>query len=138
MELKQILQDFVNEPYEKLVDMAIAAFADIKSTFEKAAPGVDASQLMVSLFATSLAVDGKLTELECEFVSDIFNGVTYNEIKELVEAHHSAEMVQFVDEFVDGFPVEIKSKLLTLCCCFLAVDETISRDEIAFIYKLCE
>ena len=138
MELKQILQDFVNEPYEKLVDMAIAAFADIKNTFEKVAPGVDASQLMVSLFATSLAVDGKLTELECKFVSDIFNGVTYNEIKELVEAHHSAEMVQFVDEFVDGFPVEIKSKLLTLCCCFLAVDETISRDEIAFIYKLCE
>ena len=138
MELKQILQDFVNEPYEKLVDMAIAAFADIKNTFEKVAPGVDASQLMVSLFATSLAVDGKLTELECKFVSDIFNGVTYNEIKELVEAHHSAEMVAFIDEFVDGCPVEIKSKLLTLCCCFLAVDETISRDEIAFIYKLCE
>ena len=138
MELKQILQDFVNEPYEKLVDMAIAAFADIKNTFEKVAPGVDATQLMVSLFATSLAVDGKLTELECKFVSDIFNGVTYNEIKELVEAHHSAEMVSFIDEFVDGCPVEIKSKLLTLCCCFLAVDETISRDEIAFIYKLCE
>ena len=100
MELKQILQDFVNEPYEKLVDMAIAAFADINNTFEKVAPGVDATQLMVSLFATSLAVDGKLTELECKFVSDIFNGVTYNEIKELVEAHHSAEMVSFIDEFV--------------------------------------
>ena len=138
MDLKQILQDFVNEPYEHLVDMARQAFADIKSTFEEAAPGVDTSQLIVSLFATSLAVDGKLTELEVKFVTDLFNGVTYDDVKQLVEAHHSAEMVAFIDEFVDGCPIEIKSKLLTLCCCFLAVDETISRDEIAFIYKLCE
>ena len=87
---------------------------------------------------SKLTQRGKLTELECKFVSDLFEGVSYEEIKQLVEAHHSAEMVQFVDEFVDGFPVEIKSKLLTLCCCFLAVDETISRDEIAFVYKLCE
>jgi hypothetical protein len=138
MDIKQILQDFVNEPYENLVNMARAAFADIKSTFEEVAPGVEASTLLVALFATSLAVDGKLTELECKFVSELFDGVTYEETKQLVEAHHSAEMVQFIDEFVDGCPLEIKSKLLTLCCCFLAVDETISRDEVAFVYKLCE
>lgn len=138
MDLKQILQDFVNESYENLVNMARAAFADIQTTFEKAAPGVNASTLLVALFATSLAVDGKLTELECKFVSELFDGVTYEETKQLVEAHHSAEMVAFIDEFVDGCPLEIKSKLLTLCCCFLAVDETISRDEVAFVYKLCE
>ena len=138
MELNEILQDFVNEPYETLVDMAKAAIVDLTPVFDKVADDGQGAKFIVPFFATSLAVDGKLSDLEYKFVCDIFGDLTYDEVKDLVEAHYSDKMVALVDDLADSCPVELKSKLLTLCCCFLAVDETISRDEVAFVYKLCQ
>ena len=138
MELKKLLQDFVNEPYENLLGMARSAFAELKPVFDQASQDGNGSNLLIGLFATSLAVDGKLTELEYKFVNDLFGNISYEDVKSLVEMHYKAEMVDLMNNLVDSCGVELKSKLLTLCCCFLAVDETISRDEIAFILKLCE
>ncbi len=138
MELKKLLQDFVNEPYENLLGMARSAFAELKPVFDQATPDGNGSSLLIGLFATSLAVDGKLTELEYKFVNDLFGNFSYEDVKSLVEMHYKAEIIDLMNGLVDSCGVELKSKLLTLCCCFLAVDETISRDEIAFIVKLCE
>ena len=138
MELKQILQDFVNEPYENLLGMAQHSFSELKPIFDKASPDGQGSKLLIGLMATSLAIDGHLTELEYKFVKDIFGDFSFEEIKQLVQMHYSAEMLKLMDDLVDSFPGDLKARLLTFCCCFLAVDGTISRDEVAFVHKLCE
>ncbi len=138
MELRKILQDFVNEPYENLVGMAKAAIAELIPIFNEAAPNGDGGKLIISMFSTALAVDGKLSDLEYKFVCDIFGGIEYDDVKDLVEAHYTTEMIEAVNELADSCPIELKSKLLTLCACFLAVDETFTREEVAFIVKLCK
>ena len=138
MELRQILQDFVNEPYETLVGMAKSAIAELTPIFSEIAEDGNGAKFVIPFFATSLAVDGRLSDLEYKFVCDIFGDMTYDEVKQLVEVHYSDKMIELIDGLADSCPVELKSKLITLCCCFLAVDETISRDEVAFVQRLCE
>lgn len=138
MKLKEILQDFVNESYESLLGMAKLALAELTPVFAELADDGNGAKFVVPFFATSLAVDGKFTEKEYRFVCDLFGDISYEEMKSLVEMHYNAEMIEMVDGLADSCPVKLKSKLITLCCCFLAVDETISREEVAFINKLCE
>ncbi len=138
MDLKKLLQDFVNEPYETLLGMAKSAFAELKPVFDKASADGQGSKLLIGLMATSLAIDGHLTELEYKFVTDLFGEFSFEEVKGLVQMHYTADMLKLMDDLVDSFSTDLKARLLTFCCCFLAVDETISRDEIAFVYRLCE
>lgn len=138
MALNDVLQDFVNEDYNTLLGMARAAIADILPVFNELAPEGDGASGLIALFATSLAVDGKLTEKEYQFVCDLLGERSYDDVKGLVAAHYNAKTIDLVDKLVDEFPIEMKSKLLTFCCCFLAVDETISREEVAFVTKLCQ
>ncbi len=135
--LRDLLQDFVNEPYENLVGMAKNAIADLTPIFNELAEDGNGAKFVIPFFATSLAVDGRLSELEYKFVCDIFGGMSYADVKSLVEAHYSDKMVELIDDLADNCPAELKSRLVVLCCCFLAVDETISREEVAFIQRIC-
>lgn len=136
MTLNEILQDFVNEPYESLVGIAKASIANLAPIFAKIAEDGKPAKFIIPFFATSLAVDGKLSELEYKFVCDVFFDMPYEEVKQLVQMHYSEKMVSMVDQLIDSCPVELKSQLVTLCCAFLAVDETISREEVAFVQRL--
>jgi hypothetical protein len=138
-DLNQILQDMVNEDYDSLVNMAQQAISDLLPVFNEIAEDGNGNSAIIALFATALAVDGKLSDLEYKFVCDVIGGdFTYDEVKTLVQGHYSDDMIAAVDGLVDSCPSELKSKLLVLCCTFLAVDETINRDEVAFILKLIE
>ena len=139
MTLNELLQDFVNEPYENLVGMAKQSIVDILPIFNEIADDGQGSKRIIAFIGTSLAIDGKLSELEYRFVCDVLGGqFSYDEVKNLASAHYSGDMINAIDGLVDSAPVELKSALITFCCCFLAVDETISREEVAFVAKLCQ
>ena len=138
MTLHEILQDFVNEPYENLVSMAKDAIAELGPIFNDMSKEGNGAQAIIAFMAVSLAVDGKLSELEYKFVCDVLGDFTYDEVKTIAAMHYSDEMVEALDDLADNCPTELKSKLVLFCCCFLAVDETISREEVAFVKKLCE
>lgn len=138
-DLNQILQDLVNEDYDTLVGMAQSSIVDLLPIFNDIAEDGDGKNAIIALFATSLAVDGKLTDLEYKFVCDVLGGdFTYDEVKDIVQIHYNDEMIEAINGLADSCPTDLKSKLVVLCGAFLAVDETISRDEVAFIIKLLE
>jgi len=137
MTLNEFLQNFVNEPYENLVSMAEESIARILPIFNEIAEDGQGSKVIVMFIGTSLAVDGKLSELEYKFVCDVLGGkFTYDEVKQLASAHYSDQMFNTIDELVDSCPSDLKAALITFCCCFLSVDQTISREEVAFVQKL--
>lgn len=139
MSLNEILQNFVNEPYETLVGMAKEAIVNLRPVLNdlvKEEKG--GSKILVALMATSLAVDGKLSDLEYQFVCDVLEeDFSREDVKGLAAAHYGDEMIAAIDGLVDACSTDLKSTLIVFCCCFLAVDETINRDEVAFIQKLC-
>ena len=101
MALNDILQDFVNEPYETLLGMARAAIADILPTFNELAPDGNGATGLIAIFATALAIDGKLSDLEYKFVCDLLGDRSYDDVKGLVAAHYDAKTIELVDRLVD-------------------------------------
>lgn len=137
MQLNELLQEFVNLSYEDILAIARERLGELLPVFNQAAKDGDGAKFALLLMGTSLAVDGKLTEKEYNFVNDLLgNKFTYDETKQMVELHYNADFLELADQVVDSCSGALKASLLTFCTCFLAVDETISRDEVAFIKKL--
>lgn len=137
--IRDLLQEMVNESYENLVSCAKELMAELIPIFDEALGEGKGSQCIVHIFATCLAVDGKLTAKEYQFVKDIYrNQVTDQDIEDLASSHYSYDIMEEVNKIVDACDHHTKASLLTLCTCFLAVDETISREEVAFLNILLD
>ncbi len=138
--LNEILQDMVNESYEELVDIAQYAMEELMPYLEDLADDEQSAwNIFLAFIASSLAADGKLSDPEYRFICDVLCvDYTYDEVKELAQKGVKDRVVENVDYIIDHLPVEMKSKALVLCCAFMAVDETICREELGLIRKLVE
>ena len=135
MGLNEILQDYVNLSYEELLGVASHAAKTVIPFFNNAVEDGNGAIFTISFIGTCLASDGQLSALEKKFVCDLFGADP--ETVEGIFASINSEIVRIVDEVFDSIPTdEVKSALLSFCLCFLAVDERISREEVALIQKL--
>ena len=134
----QLLQEYVNKSYSELLELANEALGVLLPAFETIQAGKSAEFIM-PFICTSLAIDGKFTELEYRFLNDLLGaGVNYEDSKQLVAAHYDADIMVLVDRMIDACGDDLKAALLVFCLCFTAVDETISREEAAFISMLLD
>ncbi len=137
MELNKILQDIVNESYESLVSMAREGVLRLYPILKEYDSKTDPFVHFITIMATAIAIDGKVTEREHKFVCDVFaKNISYEELKGLATQFYNATAFKELDEFIDSFPSNLKSQLALFCCCFLAVDGEISFVENLFISKL--
>ena len=134
------LQRYVNSSYDELLFFANHSLADIIDEVQKIFKNDDdTAQVLLTVVAACIGVDGKLSSLEHKFICDILElESTYEETMGVVSSLGGEKAEEFVDKLADALPAEKKAALVTLCLSFLAVDETISRDEVAFVCKLIE
>ena len=138
-DLHTLLQNIVNADYHELLYCARECLNDVQEYFNSVGRQIDATGAHIGLavFGTCLAADGKFTDLEYRFVNDLFGGgVDYSDALALVRSNSDDDSVDFVKAVVDNCPSSIRGSLLTLCACFLAVDERISKEETTFIRYL--
>ena len=137
MEINTILQDIVNEPYETLVSMERECIFKLYPVLKEYDKKTDPFIHFVTIMATAIAIDGKITESEHKFVCDVFSkNISYEELMGFAKLYYNPKAFKELDEFIDGFPNNLKSQLALFCCCFLAVDGEISSVENLFITKL--
>ena len=134
----ELLKEYVNKSYDELLQLAKNALGVLLPAFEEIQPG-KSTTFVLPFICTSLAIDGKFTELEYKFLNDIFgSNVSYEDAKKLVNVHYDADILELVNDLIDSCGAELKAALLLFCLCFTAVDETISREEAAFISILLD
>nr|MBR6777822.1 hypothetical protein [Clostridia bacterium] len=135
----ELLQEFVNKSYDELLNIASGALNVMVPAFNSIADDGNGAKFVIPFMCTTLAVDGSFTELEYKFLNDLLGGgVDYAGAKAQVQAHYSADMIEIVDQIIDACGEDLKTAILVFCLCFTAVDETITRDEAAFIAKLIQ
>lgn len=133
----QLLQEYVNAPYDVLLAVATEALNKVMPVFSEIAEDGNGASIVLPFICTTLAVDGKFTELEYKFIKDVTGlELSYDELRNLVQQFYSAEWINAVDNLIDNCPNEVKQSLLSFCLAFVSVDEHISREENAFIAKL--
>ena len=132
-----LLQDFVNKSYEELLDIANGAFAAIAEGFEQLGTDNELSDFILPFIATTLAVDGKYTQLEHDFLNAVLESdLSYAAGKEYMASHYDDNIFELVDKMIDACGQDLKNAIVIFCLCFASVDETISREEGAYIAKL--
>ena len=74
-----------------------------------------------------------------QFLNDMLGGDhSYEDTCEMVAALSRAESRELIDNMIDAMPDEYKASGLTVALCFCAVDESITREEVAFFAKLMD
>ena len=135
----EIMQDYVNLPYSDLLNIAKTSLVELMDALEKNVDKQDTrANAVLILISACIGVDGRFSELEYKFVCDILGQQhDYNGLKNMIAGLGNSEGRDVIDEFLDSC-TEIKKPALAFCLCFLAVDETITREEVAFLNKLLD
>ncbi len=134
---EQLMQNYVNAPYSVLLSVAVESLNKVMPVFNEIADDGNGASVVLPFICTALAVDGRFSELEYKFVKDV-TGLTYSyeDFKNVIQNFYSDEWIAATDKLVDACPDEIKNSLISFCLAFVAVDETITREENAFVYRL--
>ncbi|MBE6594176.1 MAG: hypothetical protein J6L87_06390 [Clostridia bacterium] len=132
---EETMQQLVNEDYETLLEMAKEALRMTMPEIRRLYPNEHA-KVYYYVLSAALGADGDLTDLEKCFVSELLD-IPMQSVKSIV-AGYSKEAAEFVNHLVDYLPIEQRAPLIMLIACVAACDETISRDENAFLKKLME
>ena len=137
--LNQLMQKYVNMSYEELLDLAKFSLSQFIDSVIDSAGANGASKIIAVMTAACLGADGKLTTLENKFFNDLLDcDDSYADNLDFVQSLGTDEARRLVDGMVDRMSSEEKAAAVSFCLCFLAVDETITRDEVAFIDRLID
>ena len=135
---QNLLQEFVNKPYEELREIANNALIGAMGFFAQFDKEHNGAVMVAPIMNTMLASDGKFTTLEHKLLSDLIGDIDYESAKSAIQAQSSSEWVDAVDKLIDACDDEMKSNLLVLVTCFAAVDHSITIDEQRYIVKLMQ
>lgn len=133
--LNEFLQDYVNKSYDELLFHARYSLSELVEPLTSIfGTTEDAAQVSLIIISACVGIDGKITGLENKFIGDLTgNPGDYSDMVANLSGEKARELT---DGLVDSLSGDLKSYLTIFCLCFLAVDETISREEVAFIQRL--
>ena len=134
---ENLLKKYVNSDYDELLALCKSNLAQLCGILGKYFGQEHTSTTLMILFGTCISADGKLNALECKFINDLLGAsMSSDEIMSLAQSCVNTNGASFIDSLADALPADEKSVLLSACLCFLAIDETISVDEIKFLERL--
>ena len=135
--VKELLQNYVNKSYEELVALAKSSLSALVPYFRSLNAEIG-DKAIVHFIVTALAVDDGFSPLEYKFFCDVLNITEpYDKIKSIIAKNANDESVAIADTIFDNIPNDtIKTELLNLFLCIIAVDQTISPTESAMFHIL--
>lgn len=119
------LQDFAGNNYLKVYEY-IGQRHDTKK----------ANTLLIGTIFTCIAVDGKLTDNEWNFIAQFIGGYSYDEAFKVASEFYNDEAVRVTKDLYAIFPSDIKEAYVNLCIAVLCVDGRVESAESSFLYQL--
>lgn len=136
MDFGALMQEFVNKDYDELLALAKQAVTRVLPVCKSVDEQNNGIGALTAILLSAIAADGKLTRLEAQFLGDI-TGLDAAGVDKLTDMY-SGKMVELTDLLADKFSKEIKADIMILVTCLAACDETISREETAFLRQILE
>ena len=133
-QFNELMQQCVNMEYNDLVSMARSSFEQLYPICQEVDKANNGAFLATSIVLSAIAADNKLSEKEVCFLRDVLE-LDAKAIATFLSLYDS-RMAELVDQFADSLSVDNKSNVLALVTAVAACDETISKEETAFIHKL--
>lgn len=136
----EMLQKYVNRSYDELLQIANLSMKDLVPALNKKFNDNDVTaKFLTILTCACLDTDGEISNLEISFLNDLLgSNYTREGMYDIIKGLGDEKGREIVDQIADLLDADGKASLISLCLCFLSVDETITRKEIAYISKLIE
>ena len=132
---RELLQKYVDTEYNVLIGLARQSLDTLEPFFQKR-HGEKATIVIIAILNAGIGADGQLTAKEKQFLEDAF-GIKPETVELMIDAYNGKEE-DLVNAIHDNVEDDIKYHLFNLVAILAACDNTISRDEIAFLKKVLE
>lgn len=119
------LQNFADENYKKVRDY-----------MENSGVGADADCILNATIFTCVAIDGKLSNAEYDFIAGFIGGFSREEILQLAGDFYTNEAQETTRMLVKALPREIRQAYISLCAAVLAVDKRVDGAEMDYLKSL--
>ncbi len=116
------LEFYAGENYKKVYDHMTATYDKEKT-----------NTLLIGSIFTCVAVDGKLSDKEWNFISSFIGGYSYDEAINVAGEFYNTEAQDIVKKLANFYPAEISVAFVKMCIAVLSVDKRISAKELNFI-----
>lgn len=140
----ELLQQYVNKDYEELcrltgqaglaVTEACKELAQQMPSVEGSDPETTANYLLTCLVTCTVMADGEVSELERKLLSDVFL-LDEENVMVLVNLY-SPKLAEGSKLLSSHMNEDDRTDVMMLCTAIAAVDETISKEEVAFLRSL--
>ena len=134
---QDLLQQYVDMPYDELLKTANQNMDYFIGDIQQKFGTQDGNGFVAVLIGVCLGIDAKLTELENKFLNDVTGAKnSYAENLKFVQQANTEVARKLVEDVVRRLPKKTRATICSFCLCFFAVDETVSKEEIAFLERL--
>ncbi|MBR5859324.1 MAG: hypothetical protein IKZ05_05320 [Clostridia bacterium] len=130
----ELMQKYVDTDRDTLVKLAQSSLVKLMPVFKQVDPKNDGAVMFIATILAAVAADGVLSGKEKLFLCDVL-GSTEAKIDEMVNLYNGAEG-DLLDKLADALNDELKFEVVNLVASIAACDETIKREEAAFIHKI--
>ncbi len=122
--------------FGQLQDFAGNNYLKVYKYIEQRHDGKKANTLLIGTIFTCIAVDGKLTDNEWNFIAQFIGGYSYDEAFKVASEFYNDEAVRVTKDLYAIFPSDIKEAYVNLCIAVLCVDGRVESAESSFLYQL--
>ena len=119
------LQNYAGENYKKV-------YAYIAQKYG----GEKANTLLIGCIFTCIACDGKLSEMEWDFIAQFIGGYTYEQAFAVAGEFYCNEAQAVTKELGTVFPSDVRDAFLCLCIAVLCVDKRLNDAEVDLLKKI--
>ena len=131
------LQTMVNLSYDELVERGLYSLKKVMPALNGIAKNGDGSQFLLTIIGTCVAIDGKITGLEHQFINDTLGlNVSFEDMSAAFEQFYNDKAIEVSNSIAQALSNDDRVQLAIFCTCLLAVDHTIAKVENAFIQML--
>ena len=120
-------------PYPSLENYARINYKIVYDYISKTQNKDSASSVVNGCIFTCVAVDGKLSNAETDFICNIISGYNKNEVFEIASEFYNKEAQDIVKKLINYLPNDVKEAYVKMCIAVLAVDKKISSIENTFL-----
>ena len=120
-------------PYPSLENYARINYKIVYDYLSKTQNKDTALKVVNGCIFTCVAVDGKLSNAEQEFICNIMSGYNKNEVFEIASEFYNKEAQDIVKKLINYLPNDVKEAYVKMCIAVLAVDKKISSLENTFL-----
>ena len=136
-DFKEVLQRIVNMPFEDKIGLALTAIKNLAPELTKRFDKDKATILILTIFSTSVAADGKLTKEEFVLVKAFLSAagaeIPDEKLVEMLADLSGNDAYTAINALSKGLSVDGQANLVSLVAAVCAIDDRINPSEVAFL-----